>query len=60
MSPGQGALMLSAEGNVFAGPTNCASSTNAIVRSSSCTGGVDLGIIAAAGTSVTVDLASCQ
>jgi hypothetical protein len=60
MSPGQGTLTLSAEGNVFAGPTNCASSTNAIVRSSSCTGGVDLGIIAAAGTSVTVDLASCQ
>ena len=42
--------MLSAEGNIFAGPTNCASSTNAIVRSSSCTGGVDLGVIAAAGT----------
>jgi len=60
MSPAQGTLTLSAEGNVFAGPTNCTSSTNAIVRSSSCTGGVDLGIIAAAGTSVTVDLATCQ
>jgi len=60
MSPGQGTLVLSAEGNVFAGPTNCASSTNAIVRSTSCTGGVDLGIIAAMGTSVGVDLASCQ
>jgi hypothetical protein len=56
----EGTLTLPAEGNVFAGPTDCASSTTAIVRSSSCTGGVDLGIIAASGTAVTVDLASCQ
>jgi hypothetical protein len=61
MSPGQTALALSAEGNVFAGPVDCTSSTNAIVRSSSCAGGVDLGIIPApGGTSVTVDLKTCQ
>jgi hypothetical protein len=60
MSSGQGTLTLSAEGNVFSGPTDCASSTNAIVRSSSCTGGVDVGIIVAASTTVTVDLAGCQ
>ena len=59
-SAGEGTLTLSAEGNVFAGPTDCASSSNAIVRSSSCSGGVDLGSIAATGTTVTVDLASCQ
>jgi hypothetical protein len=60
MSPGEGTLTLSAEGNVFSGPTDCNSSTNAIVRSTSCAGGVDLGIIPASGTTVTVDLATCQ
>ena len=60
MSGGQGTLTLSAEGNSFSGPTDCTSSTNTIIRSSSCTGGVDLGIIPASGTTVTVDLKTCQ
>jgi hypothetical protein len=66
MSPSEGALALSAEGNVFAGTSgsiDCSSSTATIARSSSCTGGVNIGIIPvtpAGSTTVTVDLASCQ
>jgi hypothetical protein len=60
MAAGQGALTLSAEGNVFSGPTDCSSSNATIVRSPVCGADVDLGVIAAAGTSLTVDLASCH
>ena len=54
------ALTLSARGNVFAGPTDCTTSTAGIVRSAVCGGFVDLGVVPAAGTTVTVDVASCQ
>ncbi|HVZ88106.1 MAG TPA: hypothetical protein VHG72_14130, partial [Polyangia bacterium] len=60
MSANQGTLKLSAEGNVFSGPTDCSSATTAIARSSSCTGGVDIGILSASGTTVTVDVTTCQ
>jgi hypothetical protein len=60
MSTGQGPLALSAEGNIFSGPTDCGSSTNTIVRSGSCAGGVDIGVIGATGTTVTIDLATCH
>ena len=60
MSPGRGLLTLSARGNVFAGPTDCATSTAAVVRSTVCGGFVDLGVVPATGTTVTVDVASCQ
>jgi hypothetical protein len=60
MSSGVGALGLSAEGNVFAGPVDCAAASIGIARSSVCGGGVDLGIIPASGTSVTADVALCQ
>jgi hypothetical protein len=60
MSSNQGTLTLSAEGNVFSGPTDCSTSTKTITRQSSCTGGADIGVVAATGTSVTIDLATCQ
>ena len=60
MSGGMGALGLAAEGNVFAGPTDCTGGPTAIVRASVCGGGVDLGVIPAGGTSVTADVALCQ
>jgi hypothetical protein len=60
MSPGMGTLTLAAEGNLFAGPTDCTISSAGIVRSSVCGGYVDLGIIPAAGTTVNVDLALCH
>jgi hypothetical protein len=60
MSGGAGALGLSAEGNVFAGPTDCAAASTGIGHSSVCGGGVDVGIIPASGTSVTADVALCQ
>jgi TctA family transporter len=60
MSAGQGLLMLSARGNVFAGPTDCTSSTAAIVRSTVCGGFVDLGVVPATGTTINVDVATCQ
>jgi len=53
-------LTLSARGNVFSGPTDCSTSTTAIVRSTVCGGFVDLGVVPAAGTTVTVDVATCQ
>ena len=53
-------LTLSAEGNTFSGPTDCTSSTKAIARQSSCTGGADVGVVAASGTTVVIDLSSCQ
>jgi hypothetical protein len=60
MAAGQGPLTLSAEGNVFSGQTDCTSSNATIVRSPVCGGGVDLGVVPAAGTTVTVDLATCH
>ncbi len=60
MSGGQGALALSAQGNIFSGGTDCASSTATLVRSGVCGGFVDLGVVPAAGTTVTVDVATCQ
>ena len=62
-STNEGTLALSAEGNTFAGVTgsiDCSSSTTAIVRSPSCANGADVGIISGTGTSVMVDLATCQ
>ena len=44
MSPGLNmALTLSARGNIFAGPTDCATSTAALVRSTVCGGFADVG-----------------
>ncbi|HXU04945.1 MAG TPA: hypothetical protein VN903_28480, partial [Polyangia bacterium] len=60
MSPGRGALTLSARGNIFAGPTDCSTSTAAVVRSAVCNGFVDLGVVPSGGTTVTVDVATCQ
>ena len=60
MSAGRGPLTLSARGNVFAGPTDCTTSTAAIVRSTVCGGFVDLGVVPALGTTVTVDVGNCQ
>jgi hypothetical protein len=60
MSPNQGTLTLSAQGNIFAGPLDCTTSTAAVTRSAVCGGYVDLGVISAAGTTVTVDVAMCQ
>lgn len=60
MSNGMGALTLATRGNLFAGPTDCAASTATLVHSTVCSGFVDLGIIPAAGTTVTVDVANCQ
>src|SRR6185295_14384255 len=60
MSPGRGLLTLSARGNVFAGPTDCTTSTVGIVRSAVCGGFVDLGVVSASGTTVNVDVAGCQ
>jgi hypothetical protein len=60
MASGRGTLTLSARGNVFAGPIDCASSTSPIVRSTICNGFVDLGVVAASGTTVNVDVATCQ
>jgi hypothetical protein len=60
MSPGRGLLTLSARGNLFSGPTDCSTSTMAIVRSAVCGGFVDLGVVPQTGTTVTVDVATCQ
>jgi hypothetical protein len=60
MSPGMGALSLASRGNLFAGPTDCATANSAIVRSAVCSGYADVGVIGAAGTTVTVDVANCQ
>ena len=60
MSPNRGTLTLSARGNVFAGPIDCTSSTSPIVRSTGCNGFVDMGVVPAAGTTVNVDVATCQ
>jgi hypothetical protein len=60
MAASQGALSLSAEGNTFAGPTDCTTSTNSIVRSSTCANNVDIGVVPASGTTVTIDAAGCN
>jgi len=60
MSPSRGLLTLSARGNIFAGPTDCTTSTAGIVRSAVCGGFVDLGVVSASGTTVNVDVAGCQ
>jgi hypothetical protein len=60
MSTGMGALTLSAQGNIFAGPTDCTISSAGIVRSAVCGGYVDLGVLPALGTTVTVDVAMCM
>jgi len=60
MSGGMGGLTLSAQGNVFAGPTDCTMSSAGIVRSVVCGGYVDLGVLPALGTTITVDVAMCQ
>jgi hypothetical protein len=45
---------------VFAGPTDCATSTAAVVRSTVCNGFVDLGVVPSGNTTVTVDVGTCQ
>ncbi len=60
MSGGMGPLTLAAEGNVFAGPTDCGVVTAPVVRSAVCGGFADVGIIPAVGTTVTVDVATCH
>ena len=60
MASGQGTLSLAAQGNVFAGPTDCTSSTNGIMRATSCSNNADLGIVPASGTTVNVDLTTCH
>jgi len=60
MASGRGTLTLSARGNVFAGPIDCTSSTSPIVRSTVCNGFADLGVVPASGTTVNVDVATCQ
>jgi hypothetical protein len=60
MAASQGALPLAAEGNVFSGPTDCTTSTNTVARSASCTNNVDIGVVPASGTMVTIDTASCH
>jgi Cys-rich repeat protein len=60
MSGGQGALTLSARGNTFSGPVDCTTSTAAVTRSNVCGGFVDVGIVPVAGTTVTLDVATCQ
>jgi hypothetical protein len=60
MSSGMGALSLKAAGNIFAGPTDCSVSSAALVRSTNCSGFVDLGVVSQSGTTVTVDASSCH
>ncbi|HXU64969.1 MAG TPA: hypothetical protein VN962_24895, partial [Polyangia bacterium] len=60
MAPLQGPLSLSAEGNVFAGPTDCTTSASGVVRSTSCANNVDVGVVPALGTTITIDLATCH
>ena len=60
MSTRQGTLSLSAQGNVFAGPTDCTTSTNGVMRATSCSNNADLGIVPASGTTVNVDLTTCH
>jgi hypothetical protein len=60
MASGGGTLTLSARGNVFAGPNDCGGSTSPISRSAVCNGFVDLGVVPATGTTVNVDVATCQ
>jgi len=60
MAASQGTLSLSAEGNIFSGPTDCLSSTNTVARSTSCTNNVDIGVVPATGTTVTIDTATCH
>jgi hypothetical protein len=56
-----GALTLHAAGNVFAGPIDCSTASGtALVRALTCSGFVDVGTVAASGTSVTVDAAGCN
>jgi hypothetical protein len=60
MSAGMGTLTLAAEGNLFAGPTDCTVSMAGLVRSTVCGGYVDLGVLSPAGTTVNVDVALCH
>jgi hypothetical protein len=53
-------LTLSARGNVFAGPTDCATSTAAVVRSTVCNGFVDVGLVPSGSTTVVIDVGTCQ
>ena len=59
MSPNMGALTLLAEGNIFAGPVDCSISSSMILSSTVCSNFVDLGVLAASGTTVDVNVASC-
>jgi hypothetical protein len=59
MSANMGALTLHAAGNVFAGPIDCSTSILPILRAPTCSGFVDVGVVTALGTTVTVDAAGC-
>jgi hypothetical protein len=60
MGSGGGTQTVAARGNLFAGPNDCASSTSPISRSAVCNGFVDLGVVPMTGTTVNVDVATCQ
>jgi hypothetical protein len=55
-----GPLTLRAAGNTFAGPVDCSMSTAPLVRAPTCSGFVDIGVVTAIGTTVTVDAAGCN
>jgi hypothetical protein len=59
MSAGVGPLALAAAGNIFAGPVDCGASSAPILRSPSCSGFADLGVVPQLGTTVTIDVAGC-
>jgi hypothetical protein len=59
MAGSMGTLSLNAAGNIFAGPTDCGSSTAMILSSTTCSNYVDLGVVSASGTTVNVDVSGC-
>jgi hypothetical protein len=51
---------LNAAGNIFAGPTNCASSTATLTRNNTCSGAVDVSVRVAGPSANNIVVASCQ
>jgi hypothetical protein len=63
MAAGMGSLTLHAAGDVFAGPTDCSALLvpgTPLLRAPTCSGFVDVGVVASLGTTVTVDAAGCN
>jgi len=64
MSRTVGNLALPAAGNTFAGPRDCSQANPGTLtraaRTTNCGAGVDLGTIAATGTTVTYDISNCR